>query len=256
MNGFLVLCFLFFIGSTFGWVLELLFRRFFSKNNPERRWINPGFLIGPYLPLYGFGLCLLYGLAQLPVPGAPWLAEGLRFVLIAAAMTLIELLTGLLAERVGHVKLWDYSAEWGNFKGLICPKFSLAWAVLGAAYVWLLHPRMQAAVLWLSENLAFSFFIGLFFGVLLVDLGYSVNILARIRQFSAEYRITVRYEELKAQIHRAGESLRSHRFWRFVSPMSGSELKEHIRRYAEGKLAALPRRRSGKKDEEKEQSSC
>ena len=243
MNIFLTLAFLFFVGSTVGWVLELLFRRFISSSNPERRWINPGFLIGPYLPLYGFGLCLLYGLAQWPMPGQPWAAEGLRFLLIAAAMTLIELLTGLLAERVGHVKLWDYSAEWGNFKGLICPKFSLAWAVLGAAYVWLLHPRMLAAVTWLSENLAFSFFIGLFFGVFLVDLGYSVNILAHIRkfsrEFSREYRLTVRYEELKAQIHRARQNLRTHRFWHFVSPMSGSELKEHIRRYAEEKLAAL-----------------
>lgn len=243
MNNILVLCFLFFMGSMFGWVLELLFRRFFSRNNPEHRWINPGFLIGPYLPLYGFGLCLLYGLAQLPLPGSLAVAEGLRFLLIGAAMTLIELLTGLLAEQVGHVRLWDYSTEWGNVKGLICPKFSLAWALLGAIYVWLLHPWVQAAVLWLAENLAFSFFIGLFFGVFLVDLGYSVNILARIRkfsqEFSREYRMTVRYEELKAQIHRAKENLRAHRFWRFVSPMSGGELKEHIRRYAEEKLSTL-----------------
>jgi len=36
---------------VFGWVLELLFRRFFSGTNPEHRWINPGFCVGPYLPL-------------------------------------------------------------------------------------------------------------------------------------------------------------------------------------------------------------
>ena len=59
MNIFLIFAFLFFIGSTFGWVLELFYRRFFSKNNPERKWINPGFCAGPYLPLYGTGLCML-----------------------------------------------------------------------------------------------------------------------------------------------------------------------------------------------------
>lgn len=65
MNFFLTLAFLFFIGSTIGWGIEVIFRRFFSSANPERKWINPGFLNGPYLPLYGFGLCFLYLLASL-----------------------------------------------------------------------------------------------------------------------------------------------------------------------------------------------
>ena len=60
MNFFLCLAYLFFIGSTFGWVLELFFRKFFSGTNPEHKWINPGFCVGPYVPLYGFGLCILF----------------------------------------------------------------------------------------------------------------------------------------------------------------------------------------------------
>lgn len=58
MNLFLELSFIFFMGSMAGWVLEVLFRRFFSKANPERKWINPGFCTGPYVPLYGLGLSL------------------------------------------------------------------------------------------------------------------------------------------------------------------------------------------------------
>ena len=56
MNLFLTLAYLFFIGSTLGWVAELLYRRFLSGANPERKWINPGFCVGPYVPLYGSGL--------------------------------------------------------------------------------------------------------------------------------------------------------------------------------------------------------
>ena len=63
MKYFLVIAFLFIIGSTIGWVIELLFRRFFSAH----KWINPGFLVGPYLPLYGFGLCALFGLAYINI---------------------------------------------------------------------------------------------------------------------------------------------------------------------------------------------
>lgn len=50
MSLFLTIAFLFFIGSMAGWVIEVVFRRFFSSANPERKWINPGFLSGPYLP--------------------------------------------------------------------------------------------------------------------------------------------------------------------------------------------------------------
>ena len=65
MSLFLTLAYLFFIGSVFGWVLELLFRKFFSRSNPEHKWINPGFCVGPYVPLYGCGLCILFLLAAL-----------------------------------------------------------------------------------------------------------------------------------------------------------------------------------------------
>ena len=65
MNTFLKLAFLFYIGSSLGWVLELFFRRFISGNNPERKWINPGFMVGPYVPLYGTGLCILYLVSRL-----------------------------------------------------------------------------------------------------------------------------------------------------------------------------------------------
>ena len=51
MNLALTLADLFFIGSTLGWVLELFYRHRFSAANPEHKWINPGFCVGPYVPL-------------------------------------------------------------------------------------------------------------------------------------------------------------------------------------------------------------
>ena len=54
MTVFLQIVFIFYLGSTFGWIIELIFRRIVHK-----KWVNPGFLIGPYLPIYGFGLVFL-----------------------------------------------------------------------------------------------------------------------------------------------------------------------------------------------------
>ena len=120
MSLILILAFLFFVGSMFGWVLELFFRRFISKNNPERKWINPGFCIGPYLPLYGSGLCILYLMAGI----RPYIDFGNKIIdnavlllAMALAMTGIEYIAGIVSLRGFHVRLWDYSEEWGKYSG-------------------------------------------------------------------------------------------------------------------------------------------
>ena len=53
---FFTLVFLFMTGSLIGWVIEVIYRRLFS----QKHWVNPGYLTGPCLPLYGISLCMLY----------------------------------------------------------------------------------------------------------------------------------------------------------------------------------------------------
>ena len=140
MNLFLTLAFLFLIGSVLGWGLEVIFRRFFSAH----RWVNPGFLVGPYLPLYGSSLCVLYLLAMLeslmPVEN-PLLKKIMLFVVMALAITALEYVAGLIFIRGMKIKLWDYSDRWGNIQGIICPLFTFFWMVLSAVYYFLIHPQ-------------------------------------------------------------------------------------------------------------------
>lgn len=100
MNLFLTLAFLFFIGSVLGWVLELFFRRFISSANPERKWINPGFCTGPWLPLYGSGLCILFLIANLEsmtfITDHVWERAAL-FAAMAVCITAIEYISGILS---------------------------------------------------------------------------------------------------------------------------------------------------------------
>lgn len=231
MKLFLPLAFLFFVGSVLGWVLELFFRRFISAANPERKWINPGFCVGPYVPLYGFGLCILYLLASLEekIPiRSPDLRKTVLFLVMAVAMTAIEYIAGVLALKVIKVRLWDYSGEWANLQGIICPKFSLAWAVLGAVYYFLLHPHVLKWLKWLSENLAFSFVVGLFFGVFLIDVVYSAQLLAKLKKFAEDNEVVVRYEHLKAHIRSAQERRKEKAH--FLFPFrSDQPLSEHLK---------------------------
>lgn len=101
----LVLAFLFFIGSCFGWVLELLYR---NLTHRHKKWINPGFCTGPYLPIYGFGLCTLFLLASLEdlhlIADPVWNRVAL-FLAMAVAMTLIEYIAGLACLKYLKVRL-------------------------------------------------------------------------------------------------------------------------------------------------------
>ena len=136
----LALAFLFFIGSCFGWVLELLYR---NLTHRHKKWINPGFCTGPYLPIYGFGLCTLFLLASLEdlhlIANSVW-NRVVLFIAMAVTMTLIEYIAGIACLKYLKVRLWDYSNLWGNIQGIICPLFSFFWAALGAAYYFLVHP--------------------------------------------------------------------------------------------------------------------
>ena len=138
---FLKFLFLFCSGSITGWLIELIFRRFFSKNNREKIWVNPGFLSGPWLPLYGFGLCLLYTLCEIErnFVSRGRLSKAVLFIIMAISMTAIEYLSGIFSLKVLGVRLWDYSEEKGNYRGLVCPKFSFFWAVAGIVYYFFIH---------------------------------------------------------------------------------------------------------------------
>lgn len=231
MSMFLCLADLFFLGSLFGWVLELLFRKFFSGSNPEHKWINPGFCVGPYVPLYGLGLCGLY-LLSLAGSDLGWdqsVGGTIGLILVMTlCMTLIEYLIGLLALKVARVRLWDYSKQWGNIQGLICPLFTFFWGALGAAYYFFVQPHIVEALQWLQLHLAFSFVIGYFFGVFTIDMAYSLHLVSRIKAFAAENDVIVRYENLKLHIRKNQE--RAQERIHFLLPFrSDHPLTEHLR---------------------------
>ena len=84
---------IFILGGTLGYLLELVFRRIVHK-----KWVNPGFLTGPCLPLYGVGVLCLYLICSINydfIPSPFWRAVFVIGV-ITASMTLVEYITGLI----------------------------------------------------------------------------------------------------------------------------------------------------------------
>ena len=85
---------------------------------------------------------------------------------------------------------------------------------------------------WLSRNLAFSFVIGMFFGVFLIDFAHSAQLVSKLRKFAEENDVVVRYEALKLSIRQNQERLKEK--YHFFRPFqSRLPLGEHLKQMVE-----------------------
>lgn len=224
---------LFAAGSSFGWVLEVFFRKFFSSQNPEHKWINPGCFTGPYVPLYGLGLCILYSVCLIPInTDGVFLLIALRFCIFTAALTLLEFAVGLISIKVTKVRLWDYSKQKWNVLGIICPTFSFAWGTLGTLYAFFVHPLVLAFLEDFFADVYFLFALGLYFGVFAVDAVQTLGVISKIKKFATDHKFVVIYEEFKVHIRdMAKENKEKLRYFRPLR--TGSVLYENLKKYYE-----------------------
>jgi uncharacterized membrane protein len=189
---FFYLTFIFILGSVGGWILELFFRKIVHK-----KWINPGFLSGPYLPIYGLGLITLYLVAIIDFNIETYLFElTIKIILVGSLMTLIEYIAGKVFIKFMGIKLWDYSKNYGNIDGVICPLFSFIWTMVGVIYLIFFHSLLMSAISLISTNIYYPFIVGIFFGLFLWDLGASLEISTKIKKL-AEGKLVIRYEDFK-----------------------------------------------------------
>ncbi len=217
---FLGVLYLFIFGSFAGWLIEFCFRNIVHK--PDKL-INPGFLNGPYLPLYGTGVIILYLICSLD------LHTIYKLLLIAASMTFIELVTGLFFIKYYNVKLWDYSNKKFNYKGVICPQYSFFWTVLGAAFYYLIYPYLHGEVLIILDSMIASFLLGAIYAVIVIDIIFSFDIVNKIKHELAniEKKVVVNYKELKKR----DDNSKSKKLRRFLLNLEGIDVRKELEAY-------------------------
>lgn len=204
MKYLVIIATLFVIGSLFGWVLELFYRRFVS----QKKWMNPGFLMGPYLPIYGFGVVVLYGVSNINLGITNQIVDIIvRILIVGLGMTLIEFVGGLIFIKGLKIKLWDYSNCKGNIMGIICPLYSFMWLLVGSLYYFLINPFLVMGISWISENLIYTFFIGIVIGMIIVDFAYSVHLATKLKEFKELQEL--RFEEFKTEFHKKIKEIRN-----------------------------------------------
>ncbi len=117
--------------SVVGWAWETIL-----CSVRERRFVNRGFLNGPYCPIYGWGACLdvlvLGSLKQW------WLI----FILSVILTGVLEYATSFAMEKLFHARWWDYSNRKFNINGRVCLLGMFVFGVFSVLLLLFLHPAV------------------------------------------------------------------------------------------------------------------
>lgn len=132
----------FIVYSFMGWVVESVFKTILAK-----KWINSGFLYGPFCPIYGFGAIIMMATFS-PIKDYPILV----FIVAFFVLSVWEYIAGWILEKKFNTKYWDYTENFMNINGRVCLLNSIFWGILGVAFIMFIHPFMQRYIEFLSKD--------------------------------------------------------------------------------------------------------
>lgn len=128
--------FFFYFYCFFGWVFESTF-----VSVKSRKFVNRGFMRGPFLPIYGSGAIMML-VVSMPFQDNIFLT----YVAGCIGATALELVTGVVMEALFKVRYWDYSDQKFNYKGHICLSSTIAWGFLTIFMTEFLHRGVEKIV--------------------------------------------------------------------------------------------------------------
>ncbi|WP_446899299.1 putative ABC transporter permease [Clostridium sp. LBM24168] len=147
MNDYSILFLFFTFYSFLGWLIETTFASINKKS-----FVNRGFLNGPFCPIYGVGAVLVLQIPSLTGTYSENYSLLIGILLSVIMVTLLEYVTGFILEKLFNCKWWDYSDNYGNIKGYVCPKYSLLWGILAFMVVQIIQPLALSAFLYVPHK--------------------------------------------------------------------------------------------------------
>ena len=184
MPTFIQLIYYFTVYSFLGWLTEVTFAAFITK-----KFVNRGFLYGPFCPIYGFGILSLLTILH-PLSSHPFLF----FIGTIITTSILEYITGFILEKIFHTHWWDYSHQKFNLHGYICLQFSLVWGVFGTLLYYFIHPIVISLINQVPQTIFYilPYFIIIYF---LTDFALTIKSLINIK------KIYKNFQKLKQEIY-------------------------------------------------------
>lgn len=152
--------FIFFIFSVIGWLIEVSL-----KSIQFHRFINRGFLVGPYCPIYGLGALLI-------VMSNEWIgrydsSNAIIFLNSVLICGFVEYFVSYFLEKFYHARWWDYTNRPMNLHGRIWIGNLILFGLGGLAIVNIFNPLFLS--LFHELDLRYREIIGIFIGVLMLS---------------------------------------------------------------------------------------
>lgn len=135
---------LFYLYCFIGWIWESCY-----VSLKKHEWVNRGFLKGPLLPIYGSGAIVVL-ISTLTAENNLILV----FLIGMISATILEYITGVVMEKLFHVRYWDYTKEPFNINGHICLISSLAWGVFSVLLVRFVNPNIERLVIIIPNGIS------------------------------------------------------------------------------------------------------
>jgi uncharacterized membrane protein len=162
---------MFFIYSVIGYLIEVTS---VSATN-KKLTFSRGYLIGPYLPIFGFGAIIIdLFLTKYKNDSI------VLFVMAVFCCCTLEYFTSLLMEKLFKLRWWDYSDKKFNLNGRICLETGVLFGLGGFFIVYVLSPIVRHFLYFLPNK--FLIIIGIFiFIIMLIDLILSTFTIIKLK---------------------------------------------------------------------------
>ena len=174
--GFKMLFLLFIMYAILGWAIEVMDCYILNK-----KWVNRGFLIGPYCPIYGCGAVLM----SLLVSNEHDVIS--TFLKCMAICSILEYLTSYIMEKLFHTRWWDYTNDKFNINGRICLETMTLFGLGGIAVIHLGTPAFIYD-LNLLPKLWFNILFYLSFILFFTDLIVSYRVISGFKKVTTDIR--------------------------------------------------------------------
>lgn len=161
---------LFIIYSCMGWIMEVI-----GKLIEKHKFINRGFLIGPYCPIYGWG-CLTMILLL-----SKYLDEPIILFFMAILIcSILEYFTSYFMEKLFNARWWDYSKRKFNINGRICLETMIPFGILGCLILYIVNPFIINILDKVPNNILYALALFIFI-IYVIDNIISLNIMVKFK---------------------------------------------------------------------------
>ena len=168
---------LFIIYSFIGWIIEVI-----NEVITEKRFVNRGFLIGPYCPIYGLGVLLMVSLLNRYI-NDPIVV----FIMSIVIFSMLEYFTSFVMEKLFKARWWDYTNRKFNINGRICLETMIPFGVGGLIVMYAVNPFIVDLISNIPDSI-FNFIVAIVFIIFLIDniISFSIILGFRNTTFKAE----------------------------------------------------------------------